>query len=148
VGTIGLRSKRRTGTLRKQLRRIMSVAGSLGSMLVGSAIVGFAIAAIALPIASLDTGGVVEGRSGAAGSQGWVDLDERGERGGREFVGQNDPLWRGDPERWAPRGEARICRTWCVVGGDACLDVCDVARGREFPAGAAALAQEVDHERP
>ncbi|WOJ91739.1 hypothetical protein RZS28_18600 (plasmid) [Methylocapsa polymorpha] len=129
--------------LRGGLRRGISVLWSLGLMLTGSAVLGLAIAGIMAPLESaglgLGAGGMMEGRSASISSRGWIQLDDRAASGGEESIAEKSLRSGEGQEQWEPRGWARICRTWCVVGGDVCLDACEVIRGPETPEREAAL---------
>jgi len=136
-------ARKRRKTLRGALRRGISVLGSLGLMLTASAVLGLAIAAIVLPLGSaglgLGAGGMMEGRSASVSSRGWIELDDRVASGAGESIAEKGLRSREGQEQWEPRGWARICRTWCVVGGDVCLDACEVIRGPQTPEREATL---------
>ena len=131
MGTIGFRSKTWIGIVRKQLRPTMSVVGSLLSMSIGSALVGLGVAGIAtfaIELGSPVSAGITEGRS-VAGAGGRAQSGANTELHVPLYVPQDGGEAGERGEQWEPRGDARICRTWCMVGAAACLDVCGVARG-------------------
>jgi len=137
----GTRKKRKR--LRGALGRGMSILGSCGLMLTASCVLGLGIAAIVMPLGGdgpgLGAGAMMEGRSSSVSSRGWIELDDRVAGGGGELIDGSAKRSRGSREEWEPRGWARICRTWCVVGGDVCLDACEVIRGPETPEREATL---------
>jgi hypothetical protein len=132
VGTIKFRSKKWMRRFRIGLRPVMSVGASILTMATGSVIVGLAVAGIAT--ASIVVGGSVagkmtEGRSVAGAGGGWGQAGASRELHGPNYVQQNSGESGAAGERWERRGEARICRSWCVVGGSECFDVCGAAPG-------------------
>jgi len=115
------------------LRPVVSIGASILTMAAGSAIIGLAVAGITM--ASIVGGGgpaagpMAEGRSVAAVA-GWGQAGVGRELYSPRYVEKNSGEPEGAGARWAPRGEALICRSWCMVGGAECFDVCRVARGQ------------------
>jgi hypothetical protein len=111
MGKSGCR-RNRIARLRRIAREGAKLVLSIASLAAGVAVLGCVIAGVSLAIAGPAAGGLKEGRSAG----GWVPAAAVG---GGEL--------RAPPDKWEPRGEARICRNWCEKDVDACLYVCKAA---------------------
>jgi hypothetical protein len=105
MGKSGCRRKIRIARLRRIVRQGAGLVGSIVSMAAGVVLLGCAIGGISLAIAGPAAGGLKEGRSAGG-------------------LGPASAIYSAPPEKWEPRGKARICTNWCEKGGDACLYVC------------------------
>jgi hypothetical protein len=113
MGRSGCRRKIRIARLWRTVGEGAKLVLSIASLAAGVTVLGCAIAGVSLAIARPAADGLKEGRS--AGGLGPVTV----------FSGEGE--LRAPPEKWEPRGKARICRNWCEKDGDACVYVCNTA---------------------
>jgi len=111
---IGWRRKSRVEKLWSIGRQGGRVVFSIVLLAAKSAMLGVGVASIAIAVVDPPSAEVQEGRSATS----WPSLWGIG----------GDSASHAGPPSWQPRGEARICRSWCEIAGSGCVEVCVPAK--------------------